>query len=205
MSLGKIAYGEDFMEDNKHAELTNLDHTNGIIIMESESRIAAFFKNPKNVEAAYQDLLKRNYKKEDINLVMSKDAHRQLLSIKNNNLQDNNGNLDNISLRGLGTGSIIGSSVGALAAALSTLGGPVTIPALGIIVSSALAGAGVGAAAGSSIGALLGLNYTDAQNSVLEKELKKGSVIIEIKAKSEADRKEIRRKWLELQQNDHLT
>jgi hypothetical protein len=83
------------------------------------------------------------------------------------------------------------------------------IPGLNLVVAGSLAasfaGAGAGAAAGALIGALVGSETPTDQIKLLEEGLKKGGVVIAVKAHSNEDREKLYKEWLALQEKDTLT
>jgi hypothetical protein len=185
--------------DNNFENQENEKGNNRVIIGDN-GLITGLFSNPKTVESAYDELLQKGYKNEDINLVMSEDTHSKYFSNVDSNVSTN---LGNKSVEGLGIGAAIGGSVGALAAALAAAGTSLAIPPLGIIVSGALAaglaGAGAGATAGGIVGFLLGLGIPNEQAKMLEGDIRKGGVIISVKTNSEQDLRDLNKKWLALQ------
>lgn len=176
------------------------------IILGGNSLITSLFKNPKTAERIYDNLLAQGYKQDDITLVMSEDTRNDYFP---DNTAATASDLGNKTLEGLGVGAAIGGSVGALAAAIAAIGTSLVIPGLGLVVAGSLAasfaGAGAGAAAGGLIGALVGSETRSDQVKLLEEGLKKGGVVIAIKAHSDEDREKLRTQWVALQEKDAFT
>lgn len=177
------------------------------IVLGDNRIITALFKNPRTAENIYEDLLSIGYKQDDITLVMSEETRNGYFP--NNMDHATATDLGNRTLEGLGVGAAVGGSVGAIAAAIAAIGTTLLIPGLGIVVAGSLAaglaGAGAGAAAGGLLGALVGSETPDEQAKLLEEGLKKGGVVIAIKAKSDEEREEIYNQWVELQRKESFT
>lgn len=161
----------------------------------SASFLTALFKDPRDAERAYNALLNKGYKKEDITLMMSEDVQKKYFS--------NEENVENVSnsktLEGMGVGGAVGGTVGAIAAALAAAGTSLVIPGLGIVVAGALAasfaGAGAGAAAGGILGALVGAGLPEEESKKYEKGIKEGGVVIGITPLSSKDYSDFKEEW----------
>ena len=151
-----------------------MQHEN-LVILGSDNLIVGLFKNPRNAEHVYNNLLRQGYTKEEINLILSNETREAYFSEQED---VSTTTLGNRALEGMGVGSIVGGAVGGIAAAIAAVGTSLAIPALGIVVAgsiaAALAGAGAGAAAGAVVGALVGWGIPDDKAQMLEDEIKKG-------------------------------
>jgi hypothetical protein len=194
------------MENQNIINQTATEEIANPIVLGNNFLLTALFKNPKTVEHIYDDLLSQGYKQEDITLLMSEDTRNAYFP---NNTTATASDLGNKTLEGLGVGAAIGGSVGALAAAIAAMGTFLVIPGLNLVVAGSLAasfaGAGAGAAAGALIGALVGSETPTDQIKLLEEGLKKGGVVIAVKAHSNEDREKLYKEWLALQEKDTLT
>ena len=194
------------MENQNSIYNLKAGNTDNLTFLENKGDIIALFKHPKVAEQVYEDLIRRKYKPEDIDLIMAEDTRKK-------HFPDNSSNasitaVGNKSLEGTGVGAVIGGTVGALAAAIAAVGTSLVIPALGIVVAGPLAasfaGAGAGAAAGSLLGALVGLGIPDEQAQLLEGGIKSGGVVIRVKARSEEEGDELHKQWQKLQTPNSL-
>jgi len=144
----------------------------------SASFLTGLFRNPRNAENIYNELLKKGYKKENIMLIMSEDTQRKYFS----NVESAQDTVGNKALEGAAVGGAVGGALGAIAAAVAVVGSTLVIPALGIVVAGSLAasfaGAGAGAAAGGILGALVGSGIPHVDAEKYEKGIKEGGVVI---------------------------
>ncbi len=161
----------------------------------SDGLLTGLFKDYKNAELAYQELLGRGYKKEDIHLLMSEETRKKHFPDTENIQTEKDGK----TLQGAGVGGAIGTTVGAIAAALVAVGTSLAIPALGIVISgplaASLAGAGVGGIAGGVVGALVGYGIPDEKAKLYEAGLKGGGVVIGVTPHSREEAATIEGKW----------
>jgi hypothetical protein len=179
------------METNFSAHDSSTPFNAGLVVLQGNGLITALCYNPKVAEHIYHDLISKGVNPKDINLAMSEETHSSYFPDKD----ISTANFGNKSLEGLGLGSAIGGTVGALTAAVAALGSNLIIPALGIVVAgswaAALAGAGAGAATGGLIGALIGFGITDEQAEILEEGINNGGILIGVQIPSEEQRQKI--------------
>lgn len=159
--------------------------------------LTGLFKDYKNAEWAYQDLLERGYKKEDIHLFMSEEIHKKYFPDAPKAATGNE------SLKGAGLGASIGGGIGAIAAAIAAVGTTLAIPALGLVISgplaASLAGAGAGSVTGGIVGALVGTGIPDENAKIYESGIKAGGIVVGVTPNSEADATLLENKWKEHQ------
>lgn len=176
-----------------------MQHEN-LVILGSDNKIVGLFKNPTNAEHIYTNLLMQGYSKDEISLILS-DETRKTYFFDQEDVSTTD--LGNKALEGVGVGSIVGGTVGGIAAAIAAIGTSLVVPALGFVVAgsvaAALAGAGAGAAAGALVGALVGWGIPDDKAQMLEDEIKKGGVVIAVRAKSEDERAILEDQWSSLE------
>lgn len=99
-------------------------------------------------------------------------------------------------LTGVGTGGVVGGTLGLLAGI-----GVLTIPGVGLLIAagpilSALSGAAVGAAAGGMAGALIGLGIPEYEARRYEGKLREGNILLSIHAEN-SDQVKLARSILE--------
>lgn len=162
------------------------------------------FKNPRNADFIYSNLLNRGYKKEDITLMMSEETQRKYFSNQDISKTD----LGNKSKEGIGVGGVVGGTVGAIAAGIAAIGTSLIIPGLGIVVAGALAaglaGGGAGALTGGLIGGLIGLGLSDEQAKEFEAGIKAGGVVVGVDTKSGEEYKLLNNEWEQHQSADFI-
>ncbi|MGI4776042.1 MAG: hypothetical protein ACRYE9_03865 [Janthinobacterium lividum] len=147
--------------------------------------LASLYKEPAKAEQAYDLLINRGYAKEDITVVMS-DATRD----KNFSQADlPESSLGTKAMEGMGAGSAIGGTIGAIAGAIFALGTTLAIPGLGLVIAgpiaAGLAAAGAGSAVGGLVGTLVGAGFSDERAKEYEDEIKAGGILVGIQVPSE--------------------
>jgi hypothetical protein len=156
--------------------------------------VHAIFKTKDGAEKAYDELISRGYKADEITVLISDET--KILHFPQESTEPDSGNK---TLEKAGLGSAIGGTAGAVAGALAALGTAVIIPGLGIIVAgpllASLTGAGAGGLAGGIIGALTGSGISKQHAEHYDKSLKEGGIIIGFKPNTVEDRIEIITAW----------
>ncbi|MEK6285668.1 MAG: hypothetical protein AABO57_08000 [Acidobacteriota bacterium] len=156
--------------------------------------VTGMFKDRESAERAYQSVTDRGYKTEDVNLLMSDDTRKKHFTTEDGPDTD----LGNKALKGVGTGSAIGGTVGAI---LALIGAAVTlaIPGLNIIAAgpivAALTGAGAGGIAGGLIGGLVGWGIPEERAKAYESGLKEGGIVMGVNPRNDADAEYFEQEW----------
>jgi hypothetical protein len=144
----------------------------------SASFLTGLFKNPRNAENIYNELLKKGHQRENITLIMSDDTQRKYFS----DVKSAQGTVGSKALEGAAIGGAVGGALGGIATAVAAVGSALVIPALGLVVAGSLAasfaGAGAGAAAGGILGALVGAGIPRVEAEEYEKGIREGGVVI---------------------------
>ncbi|OJX03723.1 MAG: hypothetical protein BGO76_00155 [Caedibacter sp. 38-128] len=153
------------------------------------------FRNPAEAENAYNELLNKGYKKEDITLIMSDDTHKNHFTYE----ESVENNLPGKTLEGMSVGGAVGGTIGAVAAAIAAAGTTLVIPGLGIAIAGSLAaafaGAGAGAATGGLVGALIGAGVPDEEAAKYEQDIKEGGIVIGVTPSTFQEYEELTNKW----------
>ncbi len=162
----------------------------------SKKRVmTGMFRDRKSTENAYNDLQKRGYEKDDINLVMSDETRKKDYNEKGVEETE----IGTKAAEHAGKGSAIGGSVGAVAGVVAAIGTSVAIPGLGILIAgpiaAGLAGAGAGGITGGLIGALVGSGIPEARAKLYESGIKEGNVVISVTPKNEEDARYLEENW----------
>ncbi|AIL12808.1 hypothetical protein IM40_03590 [Candidatus Paracaedimonas acanthamoebae] len=156
--------------------------------------LLALFKNPYEAESAYNELLNKGYKQEDITLIMSNNTHETHFT-KNHNIENK---VVAKSFQQISAGGAIGGAVGVIAAALITIGAT-AVPGLGITIVGSLAaifaGIGAGAATGSLVGALIGTGISNEDANKYEQGIKEGGIVIGITPPTTQEYEELKNSW----------
>lgn len=157
------------------------------------SLVNAAFTNRNDAQKAYDELIYRGYKPEEINVIISDDTHRLHYeeSVSEKPVHS--------TMENAGIGSAIGGTAGAIAGALIAIGSTVVIPGLGIAVAgpllAALTGAGAGGLTGGIVGALHHRGVPKDHAEVFESSIREGGVVISFTPRTIEDRMEIIEAW----------
>ena len=159
--------------------------------------ISAVFQDRYDAIEAHSFVKSMGYADSEINVLMSDSTHKQFDEDPNTKHAANT-----MGLEGVATGGMIGTAVGATAAAIAAIGTAVLVPGLGIIVAgpilAALAGGGAGAVTGGLIGGLVGLGIPESNAKAYEAALKNGGVVVGVTTRDSKDLSKIREKFEEL-------
>lgn len=157
--------------------------------------LTGLFPDRDSAERAYQGVVDRGYKQDDINLVMSDETRKKQFSGE----QGRTTELGNKAAEGAGVGAGIGGTVGAIAAAIAAVGTSIAVPGLGLVVAgaiaAALAGAGAGGAAGGLIGALIGWNIPEERVKEYESGIKQGGILMGMRPRNDEDAAHLEEQW----------
>ena len=103
--------------------------------------LTGMFSDRDSAERAYGSLHERGYTKDDVNVIMSDDTRKKHFSDK-----DNKSDLGTKAAEGLGKGSAIGGTLGAIAGVVAAIGTSIVLRGLGLVIAgpiaAGLAGAG---------------------------------------------------------------
>lgn len=158
--------------------------------------VSRVFNTRDEADSAYNELEKRGYSKNDINVLMS-DHTRDTHFNNDNNVADTD--LGNKVAENAGTGSLIGGGIGAAVGAIAAIGSNLLLPGLGLVIAgplaAGLAGAGAGAATGGIIGALTGVGVPEDDANRYKKDIEDGGIYMGFKPNSEDDAKHTYDSW----------
>lgn len=156
--------------------------------------VTGLFPDRASAEAAYETASSRGYSKDDVNLVMSDETRTRHFAG-----EDVKTELGNKAAEGAGIGGAIGGTVGAVIAAVAAMGTSLVLPGLGLVIAgplaAAAAGGGVGAASGGLLGALIGWNIPEERVKHYEDGIKKGGILMGMRAKSDEDAAHFESSW----------
>ena len=152
------------------------------------------FNDRASAEHAYDAIVARGYKSDDIHVLMSDDT-RQRLFVTSGEKTD----MGNKALKGAGVGGAVGGAVGATLVGLAAAAATVTVPILGLVIvgplAGALAGGAAGATAGGLVGVLVGAGIPEARAKVYESELKNGGIVLGVKPRHDDDAAYFETEW----------
>lgn len=155
--------------------------------------VNAVFNTHTDAQKAYDELMYRGYKPDEINVVVSDETHRI------HHAQTEDGDRPHTTMENAGIGSAIGGTAGAIVGAVAALGTLVVIPPLGVAVAgpllAALTGAGAGGLTGGIIGALTSRGIPKEHAEVVETNIREGGTLISFTPKTTEDRLEIISAW----------
>jgi hypothetical protein len=151
------------------------------------------FTDRTSAERAYDDLVKRGYTADEINVVMTEEARKRHFPAGVKPTE-----LGNKAMEGAGVGGGIGAVAGGTLAAVAAAA-TLAVPGLGLIVAgpivAALAGAGAGAVAGGAIGALVGAGIPEERVKEYESGLKEGGIVMGVKPRTPEDEAYFDSQW----------
>jgi len=161
--------------------------------------LTGLFPDRDSAERAYQGVVDRGYKSDDVNLVMSDDTRKRHFGSESDSLGERETELGNKAAEGAGIGASIGGTVGAIAAAVAAVGTSIAIPGLGLViagpVAAALAGAGAGGVTGTLVGALIGWNIPEERVKEYEDGIKQGGILMGLRTRSDDDASHLEKNW----------
>ena len=155
--------------------------------------VTSSFQDRQSAERAYQSLVDRGYKDNEIHIMMSDDTRKRYFA------DGDKGNLGNKALKGAGVGGAVGGAVGATLVAILAAAATLTLPGIGLVIAGplagALAGGAVGGAAGGLVGMLVGAGIPEEHAKTFEKDLKDGKIVMGVTPRHEEDAKYFEREW----------
>lgn len=164
--------------------------------------VTGLFGDRSSAESAYESTLKLGYDKADINLIMSDTTRDRYFSV-NRPITTELGEIAAESKANTVAGSELGGpkggTVGTLAPVVAALGVLLLLPGFGIIaagpIAIALAAAGGVGVAGGLMGALSNWGIPADRIEQYEAGIRKGGILMSVKAHSEEDRRHIETLW----------
>jgi hypothetical protein len=166
---------------------------------EKTGLVTGVFSSRHDAEEAFNALLERGYKADDITVLMSDETRDRHFKDEYHDKNKETTKMGNKSMEGAGTGSAIGGTAGAIVGALAAAGISVALPGLGLVLAGplagALAGAGAGGLTGGLIGALVGAGMSKEKAVLYEKHLKKGDIVLGVTPRSHDEATSIQEEW----------
>jgi hypothetical protein len=164
----------------------------------SAHAVTGLFKDREHAVQAYQALIDRGYRKEDISVMMTEETRKKYFPPG----VEPDSELGHKALEGAGAGAAIGGTAGAILAAIVAVGTSLVIPGLGLVVAgpiaAALAGAGAGGIAGGVIGALVGAGMSKDRAEIYQEAIRKGGIVLSVVPYSADDVSFIEHTWKEM-------
>ncbi len=162
--------------------------------------VTGLYKNRDDAERAYGDLTTRHgYQPSDVNVLMSDETRKRYWDSDITSAGPATYEEGSKAVEGLGIGSAVGGTLGAIIGGIAAIGTNVLFPGLGLIVAgplaAALAGAGAGGATGGLLGALVGAGIPEERAVEYERGLNEGGVLIGTHARDDAHAAELERDY----------
>lgn len=146
--------------------------------------LTGLFNDRESAEKAYNSTIQRGYSKDDVNLLMSDDTRKKHFS-------DTDSEIGSKAMEGVGTGSAIGGTIGAILGGIAAIGTSIALPGLGLIIAgplaAAFAGAGIGGLTGGLVGGLVGYGIPEEHALAYEEGLKDGKIMVGVNPRSDED------------------
>lgn len=157
--------------------------------------VTALFPSRESAERAYQQVVDRGYRREDVDVQMSEETRHRLFPMSG----DRASGPASRAAVGTGLGAGVGGALGAIAAAMAAVGTTLTIPSMGLVVAgplvAALAGAGLLGTVGGVLGALIGWRLPVERIKALDAGLREGGILLSLRPRSEEDARYIDAQW----------
>jgi hypothetical protein len=158
--------------------------------------VTGLFKDRKSAERAYQVAFEHGYDQAHINLIMSDETRTRHFSSGHGKAQTE---LGNKAAESVGTDSTVGGTLAAIAAAMAAIGTSALSPWLGLVItgplSSGLAGTDTDAKTEGLVYALTGWGIPEGQIKKYEAGIKKGSILMGVKTRSDTDAQILTKEW----------
>lgn len=192
------------VEGRARQESNNVfDETDGVRANSTAGRsrlVTGLYSNRDDAERAYSDLTTRHgYQPADVNVLMSDETRKKYWNSDINAAGPTTYEEGSKALEGMGVGSAVGGTLGAIIGGIAAIGTNVLFPGLGLVVAgplaAALAGAGAGGATGGLLGALVGAGIPEERAVEYERGLNEGGVVIGTHARDEAHAAELERDY----------
>lgn len=137
------------------------------------STVAAVFSSRPEADRAVDDLVRAGFARGSISLLVAESSRGQHFKVVEG---------DKAAEGAIG-GSVVGGTLGAIAAGLVAIG-IIVAPGVGLIAAgpllAALAGLGAGAAAGGLVGGLVGLGIPEHHAKVMDAQITRGGILVAV-------------------------
>lgn len=158
--------------------------------------LTGMFTDKESTESAYRSLRDRGYSDDEINVVMSDDTRKKYYGDGKSTTETE---LGTKAAEGMGYGSAIGGTLGAVIGGIAALGTNLVLPGVGLVVwgpiAAALAGAGAGATTGGWVGALIGYGIPEDRAKEYEEGIRNGGTVLGVSPKSSEDADYFEKDW----------
>jgi hypothetical protein len=158
-------------------------------------KITGLFSDSRSAERAYQACIEHGYEIGEVNVVMSEDTRKRLLS-------DDSETTTLLARRETEGGELGGPAGGRLeilVTIFAAVGAALALPALGFVVAgpiaAALAGAGAAGLAAGLVGALADWGIPEKRVRLYEAGIHDGGILMMVEARSDEDARLIEQRW----------
>ncbi|MFN6963203.1 MAG: hypothetical protein ACK4S4_05480 [Pyrinomonadaceae bacterium] len=162
---------------------------------ENRGMLTGLFRDRDSADSAYRSLRDRGYTDDEINVMMSDETRDKYYKDPDSAI----GESDNKALEGLGAGSAIGGTLGAIIGGIAAIGTNVLLPGLGLVVwgpiAAGLAGAGAGGLTGGLVGALIGWGIPEEHAKQYEEGIRSGGTVLGVRPRTDDDASYFENEW----------
>lgn len=160
--------------------------------------VTGLFGDADRAERAYQACVDRGYEIGEVNVVMSEDTRKRLLS----SASQTTTLLAHREAEGGELGGPKGGRVGILLTVFAAVGAALVLPALGFVaagpIAASLAGAGAAGLAAGLLGALGDWGIPEQRVRQYEAGIHDGGILMMVEARSQQDAQQIGQQWMAL-------
>jgi len=160
---------------------------------EDSRLMTGLFRDRASAERAYGAMCDRGYTKDDVSLLMSKDARERHFPKDDPQRTE----LGTKAAEGAAVGAVAGGGLGALLAGMAAAG--IAVPGLPIIamgtLAAALTGAATGGGIGAIVGALIGHGIPKERAEQYEQGIRSGGIVMGVSPRTREDAEYLEREW----------
>ncbi len=158
-------------------------------------RVTGLFRDGDSAERAYLACVDRGYEIGEVNVVMSEDTRKRLISDDSNTTPL----LAHREAEGGELGGPKGGRIGILVTVFAAVGAALALPALGFVaagpIAASLAGAGAAGLAAGLLGAMGDWGVPHERVHRYEAGIQDGGILMMVEARSDEDARQIERQW----------
>ena len=163
----------------------------------ADKSVVAVFSEKNSAERAYGLLKELSYPEDQINVLMSDEAHLMYFNAPHMQVEIIGASLQ----EPVAIAAAVGTGAGALLGGVLVAAATVAFPGVGLVIigplAASLLGAGFGAMTGGLMGSLIGIGIPEAHAKTYEEKIKEGKIILGVTPRSDTEKEQIIAAWRE--------